>query len=106
MAIASDYMFREQLRTREMEEMARCGYLVPVPQPMRVANYNDGCTPDMPIHDELRYNPHSMTYETRHQSQKIQELEHKLAFKELTKVSEENTEKNKLENLIAYYYNR
>ncbi len=106
MAVASDYIFREQLRAREMEEMARCGYLVPVPQPMRVASYNDGCTPDMLIHDELRYNPHSMTYETRHQSQKIQELEHIIQFNKSLKEAEENTEKNKLEHLIAYYYNR
>lgn len=112
MAIASDYIFREQARIRqeyEIERELKAGKIVAVPNGNNfIASIQNGDTPNYSTanYDELRYNHQSMTYETKSQTIKIRELESQLAQKELNKKVEDNKEEMKLEHLIAYYYNR
>jgi hypothetical protein len=112
MAIASDYIFREQARIRqeyEIERELKAGKTVAVPNINNfMASIQNGDTPNYSTanYDELRYNHNSMTYETKSQTIKIRELENQLAQKELNKKVEDGEEKMKLENLVAYYYNR
>lgn len=112
MAIASDYMFKEQARIRkeyEVERELKAGKVVVVPNGNNfMASIQNGDTPNYSTanYDELRYNHNSMTYETKSQTIKIRELENQLAQKELQKLVKDNNEKMELENLIAYYYNR
>lgn len=110
MAFATNRMYEEQERLRKENEMYQAlhaGKIVAVPSTSYRASIMDGATPtNAPIHDEIRYNYNSMTYETRSQTIKIQELERQIGQEQLKKVVAEEDEKTKLKNLIAYYYNR
>ncbi len=97
-------------RILEMKEMLKRGLRVPVVAELELASYVGGM--DMAMtnqymdHDELTYNHSSRVYESRFQSRKIRELEQQLTVNAMVKESEETKEKIKLEDLIAYYYNR
>lgn len=114
MAFATNFeaeIYRQQQKARKDHEMYKAlheGKIVAVPLENPIASfYSDGSTPSQPtMHDEIRYNHNLMTYETRSQANRIHELERALATKELEKTTEKESEKTKLENLIAYYYNR
>lgn len=112
MASAYNYIFEEQARIRqeyEIDKKLKAGQIVAVPNVNNfIASVQSGGIPNYSTsnYDELRYNHQSMTYETKYQTIKIRELESQLAQKELNKKVEDNKEEMKLENLVAYYYNR
>lgn len=107
----SERVFRKQERNRkdyEIMQALREGKRVVIPSPLGLADIiSEGQTPTIPpMNDEIMYDHNSMSYKTRFQQIEIDNLNKKIQAKEKEEALKQVEEKMKLENLIAYYYNR
>lgn len=100
------YYSSHKQRISEIEKELYAGKVIYVPRLDSIATIQNGQPTTQMLYDEIRYNHNSMTYETRSQTLKIQELERQIGEEQLKKIVAEEDEKTKLKNLIAYYYNK